>query len=303
MPRPKDEGGTLYTVTPSGQIVVAPPPAPAGVTQAQIDASLAANPQASKGGYEGVGTPATPGPAGTTSYVDPSQPTPATVTTQAGTTVSTSTGATVGTALADPGAFLGLYGLPSDVASKVNEIFVKNPDVGTATQLAMAYIRGTPWYAQTYPGIQEGIARGVIGNEADYRKYLNDINNLTQQYQGRHVGSDELVGYLGQGYTTTHVGQLYAGTAWANANKADVQYTTGAFDTGQLSPAELAALGNENAGLDSELGQRLQNRLNLAQQRLRGVFSGSLATPGLSTANGRLQATSLGGKTSPDVGA
>ena len=43
------------------------PRAPA-YTQSQVAASLAANPQASRGGYEGVGTVANPGPAGQTSY-------------------------------------------------------------------------------------------------------------------------------------------------------------------------------------------------------------------------------------------
>jgi hypothetical protein len=122
------------------------------------------------------------------------------------------------------------------VQSKVNQIFAQTGDVNQATALAMAYIRGTPWYAQTYPGIQEGIARGVIGNEADYRSYLNSVNGLTQQYQGRQVGSDELAGYLQQGFSVDHVGRLYAGKAYVGANRNDIQYATGAFDAqGPLS--------------------------------------------------------------------
>ena len=208
------------------------------------------------------------------------------------------------TPAADYSNFLGVYGLPSDVQNKVNQIFSSTTDLNQATSLAMAYIRGTPWYAQTYPGIQEGIAKGVINDESGYRNYLNQVNGLTQQYQGRQVGSDELAGYLQNGYSPTHVGQLYAGKAYVNANQNDIQQAAGAMDSqGQFTGTELTALGNENAGLDSELGQRIQNRFNIAKQRIQTAFSGSLATPGLSTSGGRLQATSLGGNTTPDVGA
>jgi len=99
-----------------------------------------------------------------------------------------------------------------EVQSTVNQIFASTADVNQATSLAMAYIRGTPWYAQTYPGIQEGIAKGVINNEADYRSYLNSVNTLTQQYQGRQVGSSELAGYLQQGFSVDHVSASLCGT-------------------------------------------------------------------------------------------
>jgi hypothetical protein len=250
-------------------------------TQAQVDASLAANPNASKGGYEGT-TPMRSDASGVP-ITDPTNP---------------------NFVPGDLGSFLNIYGLPTDVQSKVNQIFANTADVNQATSLAMAYIRGTPWYAQTYPGIQEGIAKGVINDESGYRNYLNQVNGLTQQYQGRQVGSDELAGYLQNGYSPTHVGQLYAGKAYVNANQNDIQQAAGAMDSqGQFTGTELTALGNENAGLDSELGQRIQNRFNIAKQRIQTAFSGSLATPGLSTSGGRLQATSLGGNTTPDVGA
>jgi len=250
-------------------------------TQAQVDASLAANPNASKGGYEGT-TPMLSDASGVP-ITDPVNP---------------------NFVPGDLGSFLNIYGLPTDVQSKVNQIFANTADVNQATSLAMAYIRGTPWYAQTYPGIQEGIAKGVINDESGYRNYLNQVNGLTQQYQGRQVGSDELAGYLQNGYSPTHVGQLYAGKAYVNANQNDIQQAAGAMDSqGQFTGTELTALGNENAGLDSELGQRIQNRFNIAKQRIQTAFSSSLATPGLSTSGGRLQATSLGGNTTPDVGA
>lgn len=282
MPRLDDSGdsyaaGTTFSYNPdSGQVVVLPP----GVTQEQINASNAANPNAAGANgsnFSGNFSDAPTSGSGTSqnNFVPP-----------------------------DVGSYLSLYGLPSDVAAKVQDIFANTSDVNQATALALAYIRGTQWYSQTYPGIQAGIAKGIIGNEADYRAYMNSVNNLTKQYQNRDVGSDELAGYLQNGYTTEYVGRLYAGQAYVGANRNDIQYATGAFDaSGPLSQEELTALGNESAGIDSELGQRIQNRLALAKKRIEGVFSGSLATPGLSTANGRLQSTTLGGTPTPDVAA
>jgi hypothetical protein len=212
-------------------------------------------------------------------------------------------GTHTGTQAIDYSSFLGIYGLPPDVQAEANKIFANTTDVNQATQLALAYVRGTDWYAKTYPGIKEGIARGVVSNEADYRGYLNTVDTLTKQYYGRAVSSDEVAGYLQQGFNPDYVGRLFAGKAYTGANFNNIQYAAGNFgDTGRLTDPELVALGNENAGIDSELGQRIQNRLTVAQQRIRSIFSGTEATPALSLANGRLQATSLGAQ-SPDVGA
>lgn len=202
-------------------------------------------------------------------------------------------------------SLLAIYGLPPDVQAKVNEIFAQSTDIMIATALALAYVRGTTWYAQTYPGIQEGIAKGIVGNEADYRSYLTQLNQLTTQYFGRSVGGDELAGYLKQGFTVGHVGQLFQGQAYVTANRPNIQYVSGAFgDNGPLSGDELTALGNESAGLDSPIGQRVQQRLQQAQQRLQAVFSGQLATPSLSIGSNGLTAPSLAGRgASPDVAA
>jgi hypothetical protein len=205
----RDNADTGAGFSYDGKTVRPIAPLPPGVTRAQVDASLAANPKASKGGYEGdywQNNPDT-GSVPTTAPTDPNF------------------------VPGDLGSFLNIYGLPTEVQSKVNQIFASTADVNQATSLAMAYIRGTPWYAQTYPGIQEGIAKGVIGNEADYRNYLNNVNGLTQQYQGRPVGSDELAGYLQNGFSVDHVSRLYAGKAYVGANRNDIQYTTGAFDS------------------------------------------------------------------------
>lgn len=205
---------------------------------------------------------------------------------------------------ADYSNFLNIYGLPADVQAKVQRIFSNTPDLQQATLLAMSYIRGTSWYAQTYPGIQEGIAKGLISNEADYRSYLNNVNTLTKQYLGRDVGAGEIGDYLKQGYDASRIGRIYQGGAISKTNAGDWNYATGAFDeNGPLSADEQAALGQEQAGIDTALGQKVQRRLDLAKQRMAGVFGGQLATPSLSLANGRLQATSLGGAAAPDVAA
>lgn len=282
MPRVADSGdsyakGTTFTYDPTKGIVTALPP---GVTQAAIDASNAANPNAAgangtnfTGDFRDAAVTASGAP--TNNFVPP-----------------------------DIGSFLAIYGLPSDVQAKVQQIFQNTSDVNQATALAMAYIRGTPWYAQTYPGIQEGIAKGVIGNEADYRNYLNQVNTLTQQYLGRDIGSGELGDFLKQGYDPTRIGRIYQGGAIAKTNAGDWQYATGAFDeNGPLTADEQAAVGQEQAGIDTVLGQKVQRRLDLAKQRMTAVFSGSGASPSLSLANGRLSAPSLAGAAAPDVAA
>lgn len=204
----------------------------------------------------------------------------------------------------DYSSFLGIYGLPPDVQAKVSQIFSSTPDVNQATALAMAYIRGTPWYAQTYPGINEGISRGVINNESDYRSYVNAINQLNQQYYGSSATADQISGYLKAGYDPTHVGKLFQGHAYAVANGQDLRYLTGAFGGGQITDQNLETLGQEQAGLDSSLGQQLQNAVQKAQVRLNKAFSGVVATPSLSLGTTGLSSPSMAGqKGSPDVAA
>lgn len=204
----------------------------------------------------------------------------------------------------DWSSMLGIYGLPTDVQNKINQIFANTSDVNQATALAMAYIRGTNWYAQTYPGIQEGIARGVISNEADYRAYVNQLQQLNKQFYGTDITSQQIADYLKAGYSTGHVNQLFQGHAYATANRNDLRYLTGAFGEGPISDQDLETLGQENAGLDSAMGQKLQSLVQKAQQRMQTVFNGTLATPSLSLGANGLQSPGLAGtRQSPDVAA
>ncbi len=214
-------------------------------------------------------------------------------------------GGTTGTGLSGNAAdaTFGFYGLPSDVQAEVDQIFANTADVNAATQLALAYIRGTDWYAQTYPGIQQGIQNGVVGSEADYRAYVNQINQLTLQYYGRQATSQDIANYLGQGFSVGRVGQGFQGQAYVTANRPALQYQFGAFGDGRLSDDQLTALGNESAGIDTALGQQIQNQLKLAQQRIQRVFQGTAATPSLSVGTNGLSAPSLQGQRAgaPDV--
>lgn len=87
------------------------------------------------------------------------------------------------------------WGLPPDLATKANEMLA----AGASIDEILAYIRGSTWYAQTYVGIAAGISNGVIGNEADYRSYLNQANQLFRRYYGRDITTDEMASFLTQG--------------------------------------------------------------------------------------------------------
>lgn len=199
-------------------------------------------------------------------------------------------------------SFFASLGLPPDVVGQVNQIFAQYSDVNAASAAALGYIRGTPWYTQTFPGIQAAIQKGLVSNEADYRSLLNQQTQIYKQYLGRDITSSEFAANLGEGAPLATIGGRLQGAALAGTYGNDWRYTLGAFDTAPTG-AEVTALGQESAGLDSVLGQQVKRRLDLAQQRLAGVFKGTLATPGLSlNNNGRLSAPGLGSQ-APDVGA
>lgn len=213
----------------------------------------------------------------------------------------TPTAATTAAATDWAASFFASLGLPPDVVNQVNQIFSQYSDVNAASQAALGYIRGTPWYAQTYPGIQAGIQKGLITNEADYRNLLNQQSQIYKQYLGRDISGDEFSANLANGTSNQTLGGQLQGAALAGTYGNDWRYALGAFDTAPTQ-AETTALGQEQAGLDTPLGQQLQRRLDLAQQRLTTVFSGKLATAGLSNANGRVSQPGLSTSGTPDIG-
>lgn len=102
-----------------------------------------------------------------------------------------------------------------------------------------------------------------------------------------------------QGVSAGTYGKQLGGKAYVAANKGDIQQTSGAFGDGQLSDAQLKSLGEEQAGLDTPMGQQLTVAFQKALQRAHGAFQGALASPALSLAGGRL----AGPQKPPDVAA
>lgn len=199
--------------------------------------------------------------------------------------------------------YFGQYGLPSDLINQIEALGKQygttNPDV--FMQSAQNLIRGSDWFKATYPGFAAGVTAGLFTDETGYRGYVNALNQVYQQYTGRAVGGGEVAAALSQGASPTLIGNQFQGDTIAKTNANEWQYMTGAFDTGQLSDAEKSALGREQAGIDTPLGQMVQKRVQLAMGRAQSLFGGRLAGSSLSIANGRLVSPSLGGGSTPDI--
>lgn len=170
---------------------------------------------------------------------------------------------------------LGLIGLPPDIESEVNRILASTTDPNQAIQLALAYVRGTPWYQNTYPGIQAGLQYGIFSDEAGYRAALNDANQYYRRYVGRDISAGEFASYLQKGWNATMIGQHLAGWAYINAYGNDLRYVTGAFDTKKATEGELSSYGDQLFGLGNTIGQALQRRIDLANKAYQGVFQGT----------------------------
>lgn len=202
-------------------------------------------------------------------------------------------------------SFFAQYGLPADAqASIINILKQYASDPTTAQTLAQQYLRGTDWFATTFPGFSSGVTNGLFTDETGYRSYLNSVNGLYNQYTGRHVSGDEVTALLQEGANPQLLANRFQGQAWVGAHSNEVQQASGAFGDGQLTPDQLTALGNENAGIDTEQGQKLQTMLAKAQQRAQTVFQGVLGTPNLKLGSNGLSAPGLlGAQQTPDVAA
>jgi hypothetical protein len=192
------------------------------------------------------------------------------------------------------GAYFGGMGLPPDVVDKVNSIFkqyIDQPDL--AVQLARQYIHTTPWFSQTFPGYFEGVRTGLFGDEAGYRSYVSQANTYTMQYFNRAITIPEVESAMTQGWTPEYLGRTYESTALVAAQGEDWMYTLGAFGDTPPSGAQgypnasnpdergqlAQSLGRQQAGLPSEMGERLQTALDKAKQRMAAIFGGQTATP------------------------
>jgi hypothetical protein len=190
-------------------------------------------------------------------------------------------------------------GLPADVAAQIAKIFKSG---GSVTQ-AVAYIRGTTWHAEQFPGFREAFKLGMIGSEADYRAYHNQANQYYRQFYGRDADKAEIAEWLKSGVGIGGIGQRLSGESIAKTQGGDWNYLLGAFGDGRLDQAQMTTLGQQYAGLDSALGQNLQKKVEEALKKSARLFEGVLASPSLSLGGAGLSAPSLNPKQKPDVGA
>lgn len=203
-------------------------------------------------------------------------------------------------------SYLANWGFPPDVVAQLTQIFQSYSDPTQAQAAALAYIRGTPWYAQTFPGIQAGINNGLVNDESSYRAYTNDVNQYYQRFYGRNATSQEISDALTAGTSATDIGNHLQGQANIAAQGPAIQYELGAFDTqGQATQSQLNAYGDQTAGLSNLVGTQLNQRLALAQQKMTRIFNGTTATPALSMLKGGApQGTSLNPQANaPDISA
>jgi hypothetical protein len=194
--------------------------------------------------------------------------------------------------------YFGTLGLPPDAIKTVDAIFAKYPtDPQTAILLSQQFIRTTPWFANNFPGFFNGLKAGLFGDENGYRQYVNQVNNYSMQYFNRPVATGEIEAYLTAGYDPNFVGKLYDSTLIQNTQAGEFQYELGAFgEGGAASASELNALAGQSAGINSQIGARMAQRLQQAHTRMLGMFQGSLASPQLSLGNQGLNAPSLAGQ-------
>lgn len=202
-------------------------------------------------------------------------------------------------------AYFGQYDLdPATQAAIVKILTQYAADPTTGQALATQYLRTTPWFEKTFPGFAAGVSNGLFTDETGYRSYLNTVNQVYNQYTNRHVSGDEISALLGEGAAPQLVANRFQGQAYVAANRPEIQYLGGAFGEGQLNPDQLTALGNEQAGIDTPMGQ-LQLKVQQKAQQIRDkLFGGQVATPNLSlTPAGVASPSLLGTRGTPDVAA
>lgn len=181
--------------------------------------------------------------------------------------------------------YFGDLGLPANVQTQINGLFAQYPDdPQLAIQLAKQLVRGTPWFAQTFPGFFEGIRAGLFSDETGYRGYVNAANVFTMQYFNRPITTTEIESALHQGLSPEIIGRTYEASAISQAQGPEIQYQLGAFgDQGTQTPQQLGQsvtdVSRQQAGLGSVVGAKAQAALDRATKRMQTLFQGQLAVP------------------------
>lgn len=179
----------------------------------------------------------------------------------------------------DYSSYFDYLGLPKDLIDEVNRMFADGGDDIQATIIrVVGYLRGTDWYKQTFPGIGEAIARGLVTDERGYRAMFNQVGQVYRQYAGRDLTTEEFAGHLREGVNVDTIARRFQGEAFIGANRADIQYYSGAFGQGRLTDDQLRQLGQHQAGLGTPGGLGLSRQFEEAIRRAESVFRGSLAT-------------------------
>jgi len=178
----------------------------------------------------------------------------------------------------------GIPGLPPEVAARIDQIIRQYP--GEAGQKrAIQWLMTTTWFKQEYAGYDVGFAKGQFsdpfsGGLAQHRAYKSELQRIHRQYYNRDLTVDEVTGYINQGYDPGRVERMGQGHATVQANQGEWQYLSGAYGGGMLSEEEKKAYGEQQAGIDSELGQRIKTKVETALQRMQRVFQGTTASSG-----------------------
>jgi hypothetical protein len=194
-------------------------------------------------------------------------------------------------------------GMPPALVQQIKDYYAAHaddPDVQTKT---LALVRGSDWWQTTFAGFWQGYANGMFTDETGYRSWLTSANDAWQRYYGRTLTPEERAMYLQQGFSPARLEQIGAGHAYAETNRPDIQWETGAFSSAPLTDAEREAYGQEATGLDSAFGQQIKARVDKAIQTAQAVFGGTLATPNISIGGAGLSAPSLNPQPKPDISA
>ena len=182
-------------------------------------------------------------------------------------------------------SYLGLFGLDQEALNAVNGV-KRTGNLSVDGPNILNSVRGTQWYRNTYPGIGEAIARGIVTNEADYRQKQNTFDQVYQQNYGRSISPGEYADFLRQGLSADIVNRQIQGDKYIEANRNSIQYAEGNFgDSGQFSEGQLKDLGRNQAGLGSPNGVNLQAQLDKAIARAQRVFQGTLASMQIAPTN------------------
>jgi len=131
------------------------------------------------------------------------------------------------------------------------------------------------------------VAAGAVTGRASaafLEHYYSFINSVGEEYELRHgeaASKERLDQMFETGKSAARWGMELQGESYIAANRGDIQGTAGAFNfgaglagPGAFSEEELKALGEQEAGITTELGLDMQRRVATATQRMSRIWQG-----------------------------